>query len=794
MSGRLLVTDREAETREPVIEIAHEALLTHWSRLRDWVEADRQWLRQLQHLALATHTWDDAGRPDAELYRGARLEAAIEALPDRRGELTPNEIAFVEAGQRVRDADREQERRVARRTRRLLGVVAGALVIALIAGAVAFLQRGNARAAADAATDAQREAEIEALIGRIETLRSTQRDAAALLAIEAFKLADTPRTRAALLSTFTENPGYLDTHQLPPGNDLYFGVVMDDGKHAFVTTRDHVIRPYDLETGELGKPWPVMANKPLPFSWLQGSPDGTSLAQNSDNESQTGVAASTIGVFDVANGALRFPALQLPIGIGIILFSPDGKLLAAAGGTDETVTVFDAFTGRELGRYRGLDQPGDIRWGTAGISFLGNRQLAIGSIQGRVRIVDVPSMRVAREFPVPDATTQELSTLDGGRALLGIGLNGLIRFDATTGARTWFVPESRDSCSMYTVIESRNRVYCSDVFGRLDERDLGDGHVVRQLDAQKGAAGSLWPARNDTELVEFGNGATVVTRWRLDGTGPITRRLEPGAVASRYSPDGSQLIGLKVVGDARQFEPKLADAALLDARTGKVVDELEGIVSPGWITPDRLGGAVMDGDDFVLTQYDPVSKRRSPGIRLPGEGLSGGLNVGTGKTWMFYDRDKGKTEIQTIDVKTSRRVEPTFTVPSFAKADASADGSRFVVAAEDIIVYDTTTGKEVGRIKGHFLNGVHLTRNNVVFAWSLGGALKVYDLKTLKPIRELAGNRGYLVDVKSDARGGTIAASGGDRQVTLYDAATGVALGESITVADEESTLIALRP
>ena len=69
VQARLLVADRDLATREPVIEVAHEALLTNWPRLREWLEADRRWLAQLQHLATATRSWDESGRPDGELYR-----------------------------------------------------------------------------------------------------------------------------------------------------------------------------------------------------------------------------------------------------------------------------------------------------------------------------------------------------------------------------------------------------------------------------------------------------------------------------------------------------------------------------------------------------------------------------------------------------------------------------------------------------------------------------------------------------------------------------------------------------
>ena len=50
VDARLLVADRDPATREPTIEVAHEALLTNWARLAGWIAGDRRWLLQLQHL------------------------------------------------------------------------------------------------------------------------------------------------------------------------------------------------------------------------------------------------------------------------------------------------------------------------------------------------------------------------------------------------------------------------------------------------------------------------------------------------------------------------------------------------------------------------------------------------------------------------------------------------------------------------------------------------------------------------------------------------------------------------
>ena len=82
VSSRLLITDNDT------VEVAHEAVCRAWPRLRAWLDEDRQWVRQLQHLATSARSWDASGRPDSELYRGARLDAAIESQGDHRDDLT----------------------------------------------------------------------------------------------------------------------------------------------------------------------------------------------------------------------------------------------------------------------------------------------------------------------------------------------------------------------------------------------------------------------------------------------------------------------------------------------------------------------------------------------------------------------------------------------------------------------------------------------------------------------------------------------------------------------------------
>ena len=58
---RLLTFDREPGTREPTVEVAHEAILTAWGRLREWIDEARDDLRQHRRMARSAVEWRAAG-------------------------------------------------------------------------------------------------------------------------------------------------------------------------------------------------------------------------------------------------------------------------------------------------------------------------------------------------------------------------------------------------------------------------------------------------------------------------------------------------------------------------------------------------------------------------------------------------------------------------------------------------------------------------------------------------------------------------------------------------------------
>jgi energy-coupling factor transporter ATP-binding protein EcfA2 len=86
--ARLLVTDEirgaESEQTEVVVDVAHEALIRHWARLRQWIEENREAIRIERKVEAAAKEWNSRGRGKSDevayLLQGSRLREAQEYL------------------------------------------------------------------------------------------------------------------------------------------------------------------------------------------------------------------------------------------------------------------------------------------------------------------------------------------------------------------------------------------------------------------------------------------------------------------------------------------------------------------------------------------------------------------------------------------------------------------------------------------------------------------------------------------------------------------------------------------
>ena len=118
---RLLVTSQLAGSEKETIEVSHEALIRHWERLKQWVEADRRFLTWQQRLNASVKEWEGNRRSSDLLLRGLPLTEAVDWLKKKPDDVSPVEREFVTASKKQKT-----------RSRIVAGTIAGLVFIVLI--------------------------------------------------------------------------------------------------------------------------------------------------------------------------------------------------------------------------------------------------------------------------------------------------------------------------------------------------------------------------------------------------------------------------------------------------------------------------------------------------------------------------------------------------------------------------------------------------------------------------------------------------------------------------------------
>jgi hypothetical protein len=188
------------------IDIAHEALIRHWPRLRGWLTEDRTGHEIHRQLTEATTSWESLGRDAGALYRGARLALAQDWAARTPAALTARERDFLAASTAEQDAARRAARRRISRRRKLIVAVALLVVFSVISVVVAVIRTAE--------VDRQsRLALARTMVNKIPTVADDPQ-AVMLLAVEAFRLAPSTETRSALLSAQATSFVGRDTRKL----------------------------------------------------------------------------------------------------------------------------------------------------------------------------------------------------------------------------------------------------------------------------------------------------------------------------------------------------------------------------------------------------------------------------------------------------------------------------------------------------------------------------------------------------------------------------------------------------
>ncbi|MER6110195.1 nSTAND1 domain-containing NTPase [Streptomyces hirsutus] len=531
--ARLLTLDGDT------VEMAHEALITAWPRLRGWIEEDRERLRAHRNLTEAAHAWQELGREKGALYRGSRLAAAREHFGGApREDLTDVEHAFL-------DASHGHEQKGRRRYRLVLTAVTAALCLALIAAGLAVGQRQSA-------VTAQHLAQSRQLAAQSGALLDSEPDLASLLAVHAYRTSPTREATAALYAAAVLPLRKRLVSDTEPVQSI---ALSPDGRTLATYSKDGKVRIWDLPGGRLRHTFTG-----LDFSGVAAfSPDGRTLAVAGVGGGEAmidlwdPVTGRKLGTFTVPDGSVRGMA-----------FSPDGRSVAAS--STAAVRVWDVATGRTRHSFTGRLDPQAVAFGLDG------RTVAAASPDGPVRVWD---MATGRTRTAHDSRTegQAVAFSPDGRTYVVVRTDGVVHLrEVATGIvrRTLRDGPVRDS-----------PVRLHEVAFARDGRTLaipGPGDTVRLWDTASGTVRATVTAghhgRGIMTAALSADGRTLVTSSNLDPTVRVHRlsvdhpqttlpgRAGTGVADIAFSPDG------RTVAAVRQGPPGHGSVQLWDVGTG----------------------------------------------------------------------------------------------------------------------------------------------------------------------------------------------------------------------------------
>ncbi|MDP9301776.1 MAG: WD40 repeat domain-containing protein, partial [Actinomycetota bacterium] len=771
---RLLSFDRDPVTREPTIEVAHEALLAAWMRLRGWIDEGRDDIRAQRQLATAAAEWEIGERDPSFLLRGARLEQTAAWIGESTLALSDADRGFVdaslhqreeelEAARRRQEHERSLERRSVQRLRALVALGVAAALVASTLTAIAVRQRSSARRDARVATSRELASAAEAnleidpersIMLALQAVETTREDGTmvpdAVQALhdaigadrEIFTLRDLSTANVAwspdgrLLATggtaggkeaidvliWDAATGEKLLTLIGHTTDILFVAFSPDSKRLVTTagSGDQRTIVWNTATGE--QELVIDGGRGL-LAGARFSPDGGRLVTAETTAESPDVSHSTIRVFDAANGN---EIMRTVVDMNVFpppLFSPDGNRIAVAG---DSIVILDAMTGRVATHI-------DPSAGTTDLVFSPDgTHLATTNDQ----LANVWDLSAGRS----EITDPELR-LVGQTGLAGIDWSADGRFLATGSndgtARIW---------------------------------DATSGLQILRLAGHTSGLGLISFSPDGTELLTGGGDGTARV-WDITPTGTAEAfgASEPFGISSvSYTPDGSAILTSGFIGRGW----------LWDATSGTRLRGFAGMCCGAAYGAEGTQIATLNylPHHDVLETRDASTGERIQAMQL--DGLVNSLAFSPDGSSVAAALDDGHAEIfdaSTGEPRISDLGDPAGPLDRMAAVAFSPDGTMLagISGLATLYLWDATSGEETFRVQAHTGEAMAVTFNpdgKTIATGGLDGAA-LWDLGGHR-IRSFAAT-GRIGAVAFSPDGTELATGGDDGMARIWSVASG---------------------
>ncbi|WP_242040283.1 nSTAND1 domain-containing NTPase [Anabaena subtropica] len=533
--------DTTAQPVEVVIDVAHEALIRHWTSLRLWLDENRDALRTERKLQVAAKDWQDHQQDSDYLWLGARLAEAQEYEQKyfSMGRLAPLSKKFIEASKTEQQRlDREKDEQI-----KALNQALTESQLREQAARILYLLQIQPQAGVESAIQAIGENLKQLPTNILTVVQNNLLQAMAIVNLPSIirghekavlSVAFSPDGQRIVSGSYDNTLRLWDVNGNSIGKPLmghesgvHSVAFSPDGQRIVSGSYDNTLRLWDVNGNSIGKP--LMGHESGVTS-VAFSPDGKYIVSGSRD--------NTLRLWDVNGNSIGKPLMGHESGVTSVAFSPDGKYIVS-GSRDNTLRLWDVngnFIGKPLMGHES---------GVTSVAFSPDgKYIVSGSKDKTVRLWDVNGNSIGQPLMSHESGVNSVAFSPDGKHIVSGNWNNTLRLWDVNG-NSIGQPLMGHESGVHSVAFSPDGKHI--VSGSYDNTlrlwDVNGNSIGQPLMGHKSGTHSVAFSPDGKHIVS-GSRDKTVRLWDVNGNsiGQPLMGHESGVHSVAFSPDGQRIV------------------------------------------------------------------------------------------------------------------------------------------------------------------------------------------------------------------------------------------------------------